>query len=218
MSNIEKYSINITEKPINSIESVNFVRLDSHGAIIIFDGITRDHTDNRKVLFLEYEAYLPMAEKKLETVAVEMCEKWDVLVSIEHRLGKVEIGESSLIVAVGSQHREKAYQASQYSVDRRQYRGPRLGQHFHEIEGRVSRPAKRNCHQTSKSIKGRTGRQRGTAIGPKTDRQSRGTYRISKRPARVEQAQQGGICQCDQSLQSRDQAGSEFCQPLRGVG
>ena len=67
---------------------------------------------------MEYEAYLPMAEKKLETVAVEMCEKWDVLVSIEHRLGKVEIGESSLIVAVGSQHREKAYQASQYSVDR----------------------------------------------------------------------------------------------------
>ena len=77
MSNIEKYSINITEKPINSTESVNFVRLDSHGAIIIFDGITRDHTDNRKVLFLEYEAYLPMAEKKLKTVASEMCKKWD---------------------------------------------------------------------------------------------------------------------------------------------
>tara|TARA_Y100000817_G_C16411854_1_gene347901 strand:+ start:61 stop:516 length:456 start_codon:yes stop_codon:yes gene_type:complete len=118
LSNIEKYSINITEKPINSIESVNFVRLDSHGAIIIFDGITRDHTDNRKVLFLEYEAYLPMAEKKLITVASEMCKKWDVRVSIQHRLGRVEIGESSLIVVVGSKHRDQAYQASQYSVDR----------------------------------------------------------------------------------------------------
>tara|TARA_Y100001970_G_scaffold294362_1_gene451540 strand:+ start:21612 stop:22067 length:456 start_codon:yes stop_codon:yes gene_type:complete len=118
LNNAEHYSIKITDGPLDVVESTDFVRSDSHGAIVIFDGITRDNTDNRKVLFLEYEAYLPMAEKKLETVAVEMCEKWDVLVSIQHRLGKVEIGESSLIVAVGSQHREKAYQASQYSVNR----------------------------------------------------------------------------------------------------
>ncbi len=47
-----------------------------------------------------------------------MCKKWDVRVSIQHRLGRVEIGESSLIVVVGSKHRDQAYQASQYSVDR----------------------------------------------------------------------------------------------------
>lgn len=118
MNNIERYSINITEKPLNSKESVNFVQVDSHGAIIIFDGVTRNHTDKRQVLFLEYEAYIPMAHTKLELVAKEMCEAWDVRVSIQHRLGRVEIGESSLIVVVGSPHREQAYRASQYSVDR----------------------------------------------------------------------------------------------------
>ena len=88
---------------------------DRNGAAIIFNGITRDHTDGRKVLFLEYEAYLPMAESKLEEIAKEMCSKWDVKVVIAHRLGRVNIGESSLIVAVGSPHRESAYLASQYS-------------------------------------------------------------------------------------------------------
>ncbi len=115
---MDNYSITITDNPLNIDESIGFVQLDSHGAIIIFDGVTRDHTDKRKVLFLEYEAYLPMAQKKLELVAKEMCEAWDIRVSIQHRIGKVEIGESSLIVIVGSQHREQAYEASQYSVNR----------------------------------------------------------------------------------------------------
>ena len=115
---MKNYSITITDNPLNIDESIKFVQLDSHGAIIIFDGVTRDHTDKRKVLFLEYEAYLPMAQKKLELVAKEMCEAWDIRVSIQHRLGKVEIGESSLIVIVGSPHREQAYEASQYSVNR----------------------------------------------------------------------------------------------------
>ena len=115
---MKNYSISITNNPLNIKETIAFVQLDSHGAIIIFDGVTRDHTDNRKVLFLEYEAYLPMAEKKLEEVAKEMCETWDIKVSIQHRLGKVEIGESSLVVTVGSQHRDQAYAASQYSVTR----------------------------------------------------------------------------------------------------
>ena len=115
---MKNYSITITDKPLNIDESIKFVQLDSHGAIIIFDGVTRDHTDKRKVLFLEYEAYIPMAQKKLELIAKEMCESWNIRVSIQHRLGKIEIGESSLIVIVGSQHREQAYEASQYSVNR----------------------------------------------------------------------------------------------------
>lgn len=91
---------------------------DRNGAAIIFNGITRDHTNGRKVLFLEYEAYMPMAESKLEEIAKEMCIKWDVKVLIAHRVGRVNIGESSLIVAVGSPHRDSAYMASQYSIDR----------------------------------------------------------------------------------------------------
>ena len=112
------YETFITHNELNIEELSADVIADRNGAVVVFNGITRDHTDGRKVLFLEYEAYLPMAKAKLNDVAEEMCDKWDVSVVIAHRIGRVDIGESSLIVTVGSPHRASAYQASQYSVDR----------------------------------------------------------------------------------------------------
>ena len=92
---------------------------DSNGAIVTFLGNTRDHTGDRRVLYLEYEAYQPMADKMLARVAEEMLEKWELGgVAISHRLGKLEIGETSLIVAVSSPHRIAAFDACQYSIDR----------------------------------------------------------------------------------------------------
>jgi len=113
-----RYETFITHNELNIEELSANVIADRNGAVVVFNGITRDHTDGRKVLFLEYEAYLPMAKAKLNDVAEEMCDKWDVSVVIAHRIGRVDIGESSLIVTVGSPHRASAYQASQYSVDR----------------------------------------------------------------------------------------------------
>ena len=112
------YETFITHNKLNVEKLSADVIADRNGAVVVFNGITRDHTDGRKVLFLEYEAYLPMAKAKLNDVAEEMCDKWDVSVVIAHRIGRVDIGESSLIVTVGSPHRASAYQASQYSVDR----------------------------------------------------------------------------------------------------
>ena len=112
------YETFITNNELNIEKLSADVIADRHGAVVVFNGITRDHTDGRKVLFLEYEAYLPMAKAKLNDVAEEMCDKWDISVVIAHRIGRVNIGESSLIVTVGSPHRASAYQASQYSVDR----------------------------------------------------------------------------------------------------
>ena len=112
------YRTIIKTDPLNPSDSENFVSADNHGATVVFHGITRDHTGARKVLYLEYEAYLPMAKRKLEEVAREMCQNWDVRVSIQHRLGRVDIGEASLVVAVGSPHREAAYNAAEFSVDR----------------------------------------------------------------------------------------------------
>tara|TARA_Y100000590_G_scaffold468179_2_gene649876 strand:+ start:2793 stop:3251 length:459 start_codon:yes stop_codon:yes gene_type:complete len=113
-----RYRTLITYDKLDLSELSAQVVEDRHGAVVIFNGITRDHTDHRKVLFLEYEAYVPMAESKLTEIAVEICAKWDVRVNIAHRIGRIEIGDSSLIVVVGSPHRESAYRASQYSVDR----------------------------------------------------------------------------------------------------
>ena len=118
MSKKISYKTFITHNELNIEELSADVIADRNGAVVVFNGITRDHTDGRKVLFLEYEAYLPMAKAKLNDVAEEMCDKWDVSVVIAHRIGRVDIGESSLIVTVGSPHRASAYQASQYSVDR----------------------------------------------------------------------------------------------------
>ena len=118
MSKKIRYETFITHNELNIEELSADVIADRNGAVVVFNGITRDQTDGRKVLFLEYEAYLPMAKAKLNDVAKEMCDKWDVSVVIAHRIGRVDIGESSLIVTVGSPHRASAYQASQYSVDR----------------------------------------------------------------------------------------------------
>ncbi|MDE0746092.1 MAG: molybdenum cofactor biosynthesis protein MoaE, partial [SAR202 cluster bacterium] len=118
MSKKISYETFITHNELNIEELSAEVIEDRNGAVVVFNGITRDHTGGRKVLFLEYEAYLPRAKAKLNDVAKEMCDKWDVSVVIAHRIGRVDIGESSLIVSVGSPHRASAYQASQYSVDR----------------------------------------------------------------------------------------------------
>ncbi|PKB62126.1 MAG: hypothetical protein BZY79_00390, partial [SAR202 cluster bacterium Casp-Chloro-G4] len=106
-------------EPLDLNAIVARVARDSNGAVVTFLGTTRDHTANRKVLFLEYEAYRPMADKQLATVADEIRERWQVEdVAISHRLGRLEIGEASLAVAVASPHRQVAFEACQYSIER----------------------------------------------------------------------------------------------------
>ena len=84
-----------------------------------FVGTTRDHTAGRRVLRLEYEAYRPMADEQLQRVADEMCDRWELTgASIHHRLGRLEIGEASLVVAVSSAHRQAAFEACHFSIDR----------------------------------------------------------------------------------------------------
>ena len=111
--------IEITYEALDPEAITDRVRLDSAGAVITFLGTTRDSTADRDVLYLEYEAYQPMAEKKLLEVEQEMMEKWPLTgVAISHRLGRLEISDISLVVAVSSQHRGVAFEAAQYSVDR----------------------------------------------------------------------------------------------------
>ena len=108
--------IEITHEELNVADVEARVRHPGAGAIVVFVGATRDNTAGRKVLALEYEAYRPMADEQLEQVAAEMCERWDLTgVSISHRLGRLEIGEPSLVVAVSSAHRKEA---CHFSVDR----------------------------------------------------------------------------------------------------
>ena len=88
------------------------------GAIVIFDGIVRNHSRNRRTLRLEYEAYEDMALAKLEELASQSREKFAIRnLAIIHRLGRIEIGESSVLIAVFSAHRAPAFDACRWVID-----------------------------------------------------------------------------------------------------
>ena len=109
----------ITYDELDTGQVVSEVGHPGSGATVTFVGTTRDNTAGRKVLFLEYEAYRPMADEQLARVADEMRDRWDLTgVAIHHRLGKLEIGEASLVVAVSSAHRREAFEACHFSIDR----------------------------------------------------------------------------------------------------
>ena len=111
--------IQITHDELEPDKITAQVRRDTNGAVLTFLGTTRSVTRGRRVLHLEYEAYRPMADNKLAEIADEMRQRWDVQdVAIGHRLGRLEIGDVSLVVAVASPHRQHAFEASQYAVDR----------------------------------------------------------------------------------------------------
>jgi molybdopterin synthase catalytic subunit len=109
----------ITGDPLDSEAVSAHVRADSDGAIVIFEGVTRNHNDGRGVEFLEYEAYRPMADNKIREIIGEMRDRFEIdLVSIAHRTGRVDIGEKSMVVAVSAAHRRPAFEAALYFVDR----------------------------------------------------------------------------------------------------
>ena len=111
--------IEVTDKPLDAEAITSRVIKDTNGAVVTFLGTTRNKTDDRKVLHLEYEAYQPMAQKVFEEIVNEIGAKWIIEdVSIVHRIGRLEVGDVSLVVAVGSPHRAEAFLACQYVVDR----------------------------------------------------------------------------------------------------
>ena len=111
--------ITITNEALCPEAITESVKDDGNGAVVTFLGSTRDSTAERKVLYLEYEAYRPMADNQLARVADEIQEKWGIAsVSIAHRLGRLEIGDISLVVAIASPHRREAFEASAYAIDR----------------------------------------------------------------------------------------------------
>jgi molybdopterin synthase catalytic subunit len=88
------------------------------GAIVIFDGIVRNHSRNRRTLYLVYEAYEEMALKQLRALAADALVRFAIRnIAIVHRLGRIEIGESSVLIAVYSGHRAAAFDACRFLID-----------------------------------------------------------------------------------------------------
>ena len=110
----------IVEGPIDLAALISAAQRPDCGAISTFVGTTRvDESQGASVEYLEYEAYRPMADRKLEEVGAEMEARWDVReVSIVHRLGRVEPGEASVAIVVAAPRRGAAFEASRYAIER----------------------------------------------------------------------------------------------------
>ena len=90
-----------------------------HGAVVTFAGTVRDNTHGRRTLRLAYEAYAEMAEAKMREVGEEIRERWGIEdVAMIHRVGTLEIGEISILIAVAAPHRKHAFEACSYAIDR----------------------------------------------------------------------------------------------------
>src|SRR5207247_2235470 len=88
------------------------------GAIVMFDGIVRNHSRGRRTLYLDYEAYEEMALKQMRALAAEALQRFAIRnVALVHRLGRIEIGESSVFIAVVSAHRAAAFEACRWLID-----------------------------------------------------------------------------------------------------
>ena len=111
--------IEITAGPLSPEPFLQHVRRDDSGALALFLGVVRDNNLGRRVLYLEYDAYPEVAKKKLREVAEEALARWPITdVAIAHRTGRLEIGETSLLVAVSSPHRHDAFAACHHIVNR----------------------------------------------------------------------------------------------------
>ena len=109
----------VTAEPLDPKRLVDAVRKDESGAVALFYGVARNHSDGRRVCALEYDAHPSMAVKKLREVAAEVCARWPIAgIGALHRTGRLAIGETSLLVAVASAHRAEAFEACHYAVDR----------------------------------------------------------------------------------------------------
>jgi molybdopterin converting factor subunit 1 len=115
---VEENLLALVRKPIETPEIVAQLKAPNDGAVVVFEGIVRNFSGNRSTLYLEYEAYEAMALAKMHEIGVQMREKFPIRrFAMIHRLGRLEIGETSVLIAVCSAHRAAAFEACRFGID-----------------------------------------------------------------------------------------------------
>lgn len=110
--------IEIVDVAIDTEAVVAEIKAASDGAVCVFDGIVRDNTRGRKTLYLDYEAYREMALDQMRALAAQSKAQFDVRdVAMVHRLGRLQVGETSVLIAVASAHRGAAFDACRWLID-----------------------------------------------------------------------------------------------------
>ncbi len=118
MQNGKPRMVEITRTTIDIQRLITFVTTPETGGIDIFIGSTRNHSGGRKVLALEYESYEPMALNVMQSLEADTHKRWPLQrIAIVHRIGKIAIGEASVVIAVSSAHRKEAFEACRFIID-----------------------------------------------------------------------------------------------------
>ncbi|NUQ63949.1 MAG: molybdenum cofactor biosynthesis protein MoaE [Pirellulales bacterium] len=111
--------IELTHNPIDVARVLASAESRSAGAVVLFLGTTREESEGRRTASLDYECYPEMAESELSRLEKEARQRWSLIeCSVVHRLGHLEIGEVSVAIAVSSAHRQPAFEAGQWIIDR----------------------------------------------------------------------------------------------------
>ncbi len=111
-------SIVLTDQELDPQECSLLVASNSSGGTVLFIGTVRDHTEDRAVKYLDFEAYKPMAISEMQKIAEKAIGQWPVEhIAIHHRIGKLEISEIAVIIAVSTPHRKEAFEACQFCID-----------------------------------------------------------------------------------------------------
>jgi len=114
MSDVE---VCLTTEPLDLGRAYAFVSRPEAGGIALFSGVVRNENRGREVRHLVYEAYGPMAEQEMRRIGEEAVRRWACRTALHHRLGRLEIGEASVLVAVSTPHRAHAFAACRFAID-----------------------------------------------------------------------------------------------------
>jgi molybdopterin synthase catalytic subunit len=109
----------VSAAPLDAAAAAASVARDGDGALATFIGLVREHNAGRRVRWLDYEAYAPLAVKAFERIGAEAAARWpDARIAIHHRTGRLAIGEASVAIAAASPHRADAFAACRYAIER----------------------------------------------------------------------------------------------------
>ncbi|HEY9614119.1 molybdenum cofactor biosynthesis protein MoaE [Allocoleopsis sp.] len=119
-------NFSITFAPLSLGEIYALAEEPANGAVVVMSGTVRNQTDGKSVVALEYQAYEPMAVRVFEAIAGDIRNRWPEVnrVVIHHRTGRLQIGEISVVVAVGCPHRSEAFAACKYAIDTLKHNAP----------------------------------------------------------------------------------------------
>jgi len=145
----------ISAEPLDTVRITGSVSSPGCGAAATFVGLVRDHNVGRRVLWLDYEAYEPLARTTFERIGAEASAHWpSVALAIHHRVGRIAIGEASVVIAAASAHRGDAFAACRYAIERVKQIAP-VWKHEHFeggeawIEGATADPDDEAARQTA---------------------------------------------------------------------